>query len=764
MSKKKSVQKEQVPDSKSQRLYRFLPLIILSFASVLTILAYIRSLNGPLVLDDSIFIDQGRLQHVLDSFRVRMRKVAEISFAFNYMISGMSIPWFRITNIVLHILTSMMAFYFTYLTLTMPSMKDRFGKSSPVISTAVAVLFMLHPIQTATVNYVTQRMALMAAMFSFSGVILYAKAGFNRGKKALLYYALSAVSFVFALFSKENAVMVLLMLPVYDYMFISAFRWKEFIKKFKPLSILLVVLGVIVAYYMRAVGFIEKIIGILSNPDQPIVSYKWAGIGIDWTAIEYLFTELRIVSRYIFLILFPNPSSMVFDYSNAYPVSKSLFNPVSTLFSLLFLLVLFLFSVRYIKKFPLISFGILWYLVTISLESFIALGLDPYFEHRNYLPGLGLFIAFASFLVYGDKFRIKKWILISVVASLLCIMTFMRNGVWTEEYILWKDAYDKAPTNPRALIALSSACIKEGKYREAEELLESARKTQSSINEEFKFSILSNQASLYQATGRMTEAVIIAKDLLSGESIKNVQLSKMQISNLTFMIGETLREEGKVAEAKEYLLKAYALNKRNPSLLISLGFASKSLREMEEAEKYFRSANEISPTQFIPYIELGDIYFVKGDLNEAERLYKDGLARAPVSFKEIQKKVYQHLAQIKLAKGETSESAELFKKVIENDPGFYAPYIFLGDIYLRSGNPDQALFYLEKALSLRDTFVKGDPNAKLVYFHLGMVYSKKGDKQLAKKNLQLFMSLAGSSETFVSYVEKAKEKLAQINE
>ena len=262
----------------------------------------------------------------------------------------------------------------------------------------------------------------------------------------------------------------------------------------------------------------------------------------------------------------------------------------------------------------------------------------------------------------------------------------------------------------------------------------------------------------------MTEAVIIAKDLLSGESIKNVQLSKMQISNLTFMIGETLREEGKVAEAKEYLLKAYALNKRNPSLLISLGFASKSLGEMDEAEKYFRSANEISPTQFIPYIELGDIYFVKGDLNEAERLYKDGLARAPVSFKEIQKKVYQHLAQIKLAKGETAESAELFKKVIENDPGFYAPYIFLGDIYLRSGNPDQALFYLEKALSLRDTFVKGDPNAKLVYFHLGMVYSKKGDKQLAKKNLQLFMSLAGSSETFVSYVEKAKEKLAQINE
>ena len=74
MSKKKSVQKEQVPDLKNQRITHFLPFMILSFAAVLTILAYIRSLNGPLVLDDSIFIDSERLNHMLDLGKVTEAK------------------------------------------------------------------------------------------------------------------------------------------------------------------------------------------------------------------------------------------------------------------------------------------------------------------------------------------------------------------------------------------------------------------------------------------------------------------------------------------------------------------------------------------------------------------------------------------------------------------------------------------------------------------------------------------------------------------
>jgi hypothetical protein len=75
---------------------------------------------------------------------------------------------------------------------------------------------------------------------------------------------------------------------------------------------------------------------------------------IHWTPVEYILTELRVVSRYIFLILVPLPSYMVFDYSNAYPVSRDLFHPVTTVLSLFFIASIIFLSLRYIRKFPLI--------------------------------------------------------------------------------------------------------------------------------------------------------------------------------------------------------------------------------------------------------------------------------------------------------------------------------------------------------------------------------------------------------------------------
>jgi len=186
--------------------------------------------------------------------------------------------------------------------------------------------------------------------------------------------------------------MVLPVLMLYDYCFISSFRWSEFRKRFIPIAVFFVILGATVAYYFNAWQFVAKIIISFLNPYQPLETYAWSGMDINWTPLEYIMTELRIVSRYIFLINFPLPSYMVFDYSNTYLVSTSLLNPITRIFSPLFLLTVLFLSLRYFKKIPLIAFGILWYLITISLESFIALGLDPYFEHRNYLPGYGLFL------------------------------------------------------------------------------------------------------------------------------------------------------------------------------------------------------------------------------------------------------------------------------------------------------------------------------------------------------------------------------------
>jgi len=683
-TKPKSDVKVQKRDVTLQRIHNLKPLLLLLFASFLTFAVYIRSINGPLVLDDIAFINSQKLQDVFEHFSIWARNVTIFSFALNYKLSGISPLVFRITNIFLHILTGVLTFSLTYVTLNMPSMKDKFGKFSFMISTSVAVLFMLHPIQTATVNYIIQRMALLAALFSFLGLFLYAKASLHTNRTSLVYYALSGLSFFLALFSKESSIMMILIIPLYDFMFISSFNWKEFKKRLFPLLLIGLFVGIMAIWRLSAFNTINQIISVYMNMNTPIDRLPWMGTDMNWTPIEYFLTELRVVSRYIFLILFPIPSYMVFDYSNAYPVSKGLFTPISTFVSFLFLASLLFLSLRYIKRFPLVSFGIFWYLILISIESFIPVGLDPYFEHRNYMPMFGILLVLSSTIVCTDKIKVKSKVIIFIFAVIiLSLLTFMRNGSWTDEETLWKDVAEKAPDNRRAMIGLSSAYIKNEKFSEAEQSLHNALEIQPQTPKS-KLQILLNTASIYRDTNRRQEAREILNDLLSEESISNTDKSQ-----LYFFLGEMDREEGNLDDAKKYLEKAYSIKQDNPQLLTSLGIVNFMLGNVKEAESMFLSSLEI-------------------DQNNG------------------------------------------------------SCYLMLGAINLQRNYVDAAIENFEKARSLKETFVKGDPNAVSLYHNLGMAYIKKGDVKKARKNLELFVTMAATDQKFQDAVEKAKREIARL--
>jgi protein O-mannosyl-transferase len=778
MNKKHTHQKGAVEkELRSRRILRFLPVPFLSVLAILTFISYFRALHAPLVLDDSIYIEPQRMENFFRHPSLRVRSVAEFSFALNYYISGINLFFFRVTNVLFHISTGILACYLTYITLNLPGVREKYWKSddnsAPLyLSFAVAVLFLLHPIQTSAVNYITQRMAVMAAMFSFAGLIFYIKGALATGRKSWMYNGLSAISFVLGIFSKENAIMVLLMLPLYDFMFLSSFQWSVFRKRFAWLVALIMVPVLIAVFNLPSVGFIKKIYALLLKSGQPMGSFGWTGVDVQWTPVEYFLTELRVVSRYILLIFFPLPSLMVFDHANAYPVSKSMFYPATTIFSFLFLISLFIGALRYIKKFPLVSFGILWYLMTISLESFIALGLDPYFEHRNYLPDFGLFLALASLLAHVAKkennggksfpakifhnFGRRRIVIISLVALLLSVLTFSRNGVWEKEYLLWKDAADKSPNNPRAFIELSSIFIKEGRFRDAGDYLQKASGLQP-MTPSFRTAMLINQASVYDNTGRRQEAIAVLKGLLSEKT-----LSVRDLGNIFFHIGEIFRGEGKLPEAKRYLETALEKTPSHPGALTSLGLVNQSLHETDAAESNFRRSIDLDTGQVVPYIGLGDIYFMKGDKEKAEKYYNAALAGTSAIPKDMTKRVFLNLAQIKSAKNEIDDSIRLFKKIIEMDPAFYPPYLFLGDIYFKKGDYRAALSLFEKALSLKETFLKDDPNVKLIYYNIGMLYAMYGDKHLSERNLEIFLSVAGDDRRLEEQTGKAKEKLAHM--
>ena len=596
---------------KKNRLSPALFLIVV----LLTFFAYARSLHGPLILDDISHINSSKLEHITRYFSLSSRSVAMASFALNYYLSGLNLVAFKITNIILHIFSALLVFYLTRLTLNLPSIKDRYGwseddRTPAFIALLTATLFLLHPIQTAAVSYMVQRMAVMAAMFSFAAMIMYVKGAVNTGRKSLYFYACSVLFLILAIFSKENAVMVLPLLILYDFVFISSFRWGEFRKRFIPIAVLGVILGSAAAYYFHIGGFIGKIVTLSLNPYKPIGTFGWSGMDIYWTPVEFVLTELRIVSRYIFLLLFPLPSFMVFDYSNVYPVSKDLLHPVTTLFSLCFLLLMFFCAVRYIKKFPLISFGIIWYLVTISLESFIAIGLDPYFEHRNYLPSYGIFLALPSLLVYVDKtaVRVKEGTVVLVLALVLSVLTFIRNGVWGNGMLLWEDAMKKAPNSARAHISLGFEYASRGLQDQAIE--------QYLIGLNLKPDVPTaryNLGNSYMAKGLMDKAI---------EQYRMAISIAPNVTRVRYNFGLALARKGLWDQAIEQYLIVIKSEPENAGAHENLGvaFAEKGLAD--EAIQQFKTAFSLNPSDQAYRDNLTNAYRLKksgGRLNAGSR-------------------------------------------------------------------------------------------------------------------------------------------------
>jgi protein O-mannosyl-transferase len=587
-----------------------LPVVFLFSLAILTFLAYYRSLNGPLIFDDVLHINPSHLKKIVRYISLSFRSVANFSFSVNYYLSGMDLVAFRVTNVIFHILSGGLVFYLTYITLNLSFLRDIYkklddGRTPLHVALFAAAIFLLHPIQTSAVNYITQRMAIMAAMFSFGGIILYVKGAIYGGKKSLVAYAMSALCFILAIFSKENAVMILPVLMIYDYVFLSSFRWSEFRKRFIPLMTLLMISGLTVAYHLNAVNTVTKLVSILLNPYQPMQTYAWSGADIHWTPLEYIMTELRVVSRYIFLIFVPLPSFMVFDYSSAYPVSKDLLHPITTLSSFFFLLIIFSLALRYLKKIPLISFGVLWYLITISLESFVALGLDPYFEHRNYLPGYGLFLAVASLFLYMDKLRVamRKETIILIAALVLFALTFIRNGVWRDGTLLWGDAAAKSPENVRAYVNLGIAYSEKGLVDEAiRQFQDALKKKHDSPEAHF------NMGIAYAKKGLMDRAI--------EEYQATLKLRPTHYDAHTHM-GLAYFEKGETDKAIEEYRLTLKMKPQQVRAHVNLGIAYGSKGLMDKAIEHFLAAIEINPELAEAHNNLGIAYAKTGSIEKA---------------------------------------------------------------------------------------------------------------------------------------------------
>lgn len=374
------------------------------------------------------------------------RPLAYLSFAFNYYIDGLNVFGYHIVNFIIHYLTSIFLFLFIYRTLNLPILRERHGPASYSIALLAAFFWATNPVQVTAVTYIVQRMASMAGLFYIMSMYFYLKGRTtNTHSNRLIYFGLTTLSALLSIGTKENAIMILVSIWIYDLLLIQGVTRANLIKNLKVIGPVLIILAVIGLWYTD----ITSILNGNAYKNRP------------FTLLERLLTEPRIIIFYITLLLYPISSRLMLLHD--IEISTSLMTPWSTLPAIVLIILLVALAIYISRKRPLIAFSVLFFFLNHIIEgSFIPLELI--YEHRNYIPSMFFFVPLAILMIKViDYFSYKKAIQWTLVAMLIFLLAaqghtvYLRNSLFAHPLLLMEDNVKKAPRLSRLHHNLGSA-------------------------------------------------------------------------------------------------------------------------------------------------------------------------------------------------------------------------------------------------------------------------------------------------------------------
>ncbi len=368
-------------------------------------------------------------------------------------------PWgFKLFNLILHGVNTVLVFGLTGLLLRLAPLQVRW----PVLlSTAAALLWSLAPLHLSAVFYVVQRMSLLSAFFT-----LLALVGYLAGRLLWLQnrtaagYLAGSVSLVAGLalgtLSKENAVL----LPVY----------------------VLVLETTLLASRPRPKGWPLWCATFLCLPLLALAGYlAWDERYLDFYAmrefspLERLLTQARALTDYLAAGLWP-ASARLGLFHDDYPLSRGLLDPPGTLVSMVILGISLSAALAVRRRQPVLAMAVLWFLGGHSLESSI-LGLELYFEHRNYLPLYGPSLAVAwlgSQAGARSRGRITRAIVVGMGLGYLGVgaMTAHQEAtLWGQPHVMVRQKLLSHPDSLRVRLSAASDLARAGDFAGAAELL-----------------------------------------------------------------------------------------------------------------------------------------------------------------------------------------------------------------------------------------------------------------------------------------------------
>jgi len=576
--------------------------------AVAVIFIYNETLSGPFVFDDRnnimenphIRISQITLNNLasaaFDSPSSK-RPVANISFALNYYIHGYNVVGFHAVNIIIHLVTGILLYFFVQTTFRTPALQSRY-EHYKWIAFFTAAIWLVHPLQTQSISYIVQRMNSMAAMFYILSFLCYARLRVNPQKRSKWWLLSGCIlAGILALGTKENTATLPFFLLLYEWYFFRDLSLK-WLKDHFVLLVGLLLLMAIVAFIFLGTAPLDKI---------------WAGYASrSFTPVQRLLTEMRVVIFYIGLFLWPHPFRLNLDHD--FSLSYSLTDPITTLFSMLTIAAMLILAAVIAKKQRLISFAILWFLGNLVIESSI-FGLEIVFEHRMYLPSMMISLVVVLLVCRWAKPLWLKPVILCTLAIVAAVWTYERNEVWLNRITIWEDCVKKSPHKARPYNNLGVALADEGQYNEA-----------------IKQYHMALQINPYYPNAYANLGFVLAKQGKVEESItqflKALQLKPKDFETLS-NLGVALLLQKRHEEAIQYLSQAVALNPHFAKAQNNLGVALNRQGRTQEAIDHYLTALQLDPDYAEAYNNLGVALANQGRFEEAIEQFSAALKIYP---------------------------------------------------------------------------------------------------------------------------------------
>lgn len=612
------------------------------------------------------------------------RPVVTLTYFLDFYMGGLDLPVWHLTNLFFLCASAVLIFL-----LSAEILKER------AAALIAALFFVVHPVNSETVNFIVSRPDLLCGFFFYLAFWLYIKY-LNSGKRYL--YALCLFSFIMSLFSKEMGIVLLPTVLLYDICFTAGDNKRNRLIRYAGLSIVL-------AAYLLCRFTVLSPVGNFAGVDFS-QARAYPGGNLFYT----LLTFAGVIIYYIKLLILP--LNLTVDYS-WFPAVTS-FRDISAYFPALMLAAV-IFLVFKARRFSgEMFFSAAYFFAALLPVSNIVPFWALLAERYLFIPAFGFFLfsGAAALKIYGalektGRGGVFKNAFLLLLAGLFIFYserTFLRNYDWKDSETLWQktarehptakaylslaDTYKRYGDSEKAMeyynIVIATAPYNDSAYFGAAEIYFEKKEYGSAIKY-YEKTIQTNPVfieafyrleKLYRLTGNesLAEKYLEQAELLDPGRRPGVPgaaamplkggLKSLKTSAECCALGVSLYKNGETEKAFEYLKRGVELDPGSAECYYNLGLFYGLQEDIEKGIANLEKAVSLNPGFLLARYNLGVLYARKKYYGKAIEEFKYTLKAEPNNVEAL-----YYLGLVYLNQDKPDAAKEVFSRVLKIDPG-----------------------------------------------------------------------------------------------